>query len=242
MLGVMLLAWLVNTLLLSAVSRFLGRSAAVLRILLGAFLGAVGVGLSLLPGMFFLHTHLGRGGLLFLMCLAAFGVHRKLLWEFGLFALLHFSVGGLTAQTAEPVRMVLGTAGISLACWLTREKKQLIPVELTWGQIHMHLTALYDTGNTLLDPVSGEGVLILDAPSAQKLTGLTPQQLSTPVESMEAVPGLRLIPYHTVGNSGFLLALRMADVKIGNRQESVVVAFSPENFGKDYQALTGGNV
>lgn len=242
MLGVMLLAWLVNALLLYAVSRFLNAGTMGLRIILSALLGALGVGLSLLPNVSILDTHLERGILLFVMCLTAFGISRKFLWTFALFALLHVSVGGITAQTAEPLRVVFGTAGISLACWLTREKNRLIPVELTYRQKHMKLTALYDTGNTLLDPVTGEGVLILDAPSAQKLTGLTPQQLSTPVESMEAVPGLRLIPYHTVGNSGFLLALRMADVKIGNRQESVVVAFSPENFGKDYQALTGGNV
>ena len=90
--------------------------------------------------------------------------------------------------------------------------------------------------------MTGQGVLILDAPSAQHLTGLTLQQLNAPVESLGILPGLRLIPYHTVGNSGFLLALRLARVRIGKKEESIVVAFAPQTFGKDYQALTGGRV
>ena len=242
MLVVILLAWLVNGLLLYAVSRFLSLGTGSLRVLLGALLGAMGIGFSLLPGVSVFHTHLARGLLLFVMCLTAFGISRKLPGAFGLFALLHFSVGGITAQTMEPLRVVFGTVGISLACWLAREKNRFVPVELTYRQTHMKLTALYDTGNTLLDPVTGEGVLILDAACAQQLTGLTSRQLSTPVESLQALPGLRLIPYHTVGNSGFLLALRLTDVTIGKRQGSVVVAFAPECFGKNYQALTGGSV
>ena len=138
--------------------------------------------------------------------------------------------------------MVLGAVGLSLACWLARENKQLVPIELSYGENHLKATALYDTGNTLTDPITGQGILILDAPSAQKLTGLTLQQLSAPVESLDVLPGLRLIPYHTVGGSGFLLALRLANAKIQNRKGSITVAFSAQSFGKDYQALTGGRV
>lgn len=242
MLGVMLLAWLVNFLLLWAVGEFAEANQRLFKVSLAALMGAVAVGMSLLPGITFLHSHLSRGLLLLGMCVAAFGVQRKLIWQFGLFALLHFSVGGLTAQTTEPLRMMLGAIGISLVCLLTRQKKHMVPVELSYGQTCLQVTALYDTGNTLLDPVTGQGVLILDAPSTQALTGLTQQQLNTPVESLEALPGLRLIPYHTVGNNGFLLALKLPQVKLGNRQGNMVVAFSPQSFGKDYQALTGGSV
>ena len=242
MLGVALLAWVVNFLLLWAVGKFLNANLRPVKALLAALLGAVAVAASLLPGIAFFHAHWSRGLVLVLMCVTAFGVQRKFLWQLGLFALLHFSVGGLAAQTAEPLRMTLGAVGISLACLLARDQKHLVPVELSYGQTHLQLTALYDTGNQLVDPVTGQGVLILDAPSAQKLTGLTAQQLNTPVESITDLPGLRLIPYHTVGSSGFLLALRLPQVKIDNRQESVVVAFAPKSFGKDYQALTGGSV
>ena len=240
--GVILLAWLVNVLLLGAVAQFTKSSCAVARILLGGLLGAAVTSMSLLPNAAYLHTHLARACILLLMCVAAFGLHRKLIWQFGLFALLHFSVGGLTAQTSDPIRVVLGALGLSLACLLTREKKQLVPIELSYGENHLKVTALYDTGNTLVDPITGQGVMILDAPSAQKLTGLTLEQLNTPVESLGVLPGLRLIPYHTVGNSGFLLALRLANAKIENRMENITVAFSVQSFGKNYQALTGGRV
>ena len=242
MTGVLLVAWLVNFLLLWAVGKFTKTNLRPIKALTAALLGALAIGVSLLPGVTFLHSHWSCGLLLLLMSVVAFGFHRKVVWQFGLFALLHFSVGGLTAQTTEPLRMMLGTAGISLVCLLTREKKRLIPVELSYGQTHLCLTALYDTGNTLLDPVTGQGVLILDARSAQKLTGLTSHQLKTPVESLKDLPGLRLIPYHTIGNNGFLLALKLPQVKIGNRQESIVVAFAPQSFGNEYQALTGGSV
>lgn len=242
MAGVLLVAWLVNFLLLWAVGKFTNTNLQPMKVLIAALLGAIIIGVSLLPGINLLHSHWSRGLLLLLMSVVAFGFQRKVVWQFGLFALLHFSVGGLTAQTTEPLRMMLGTVGISLVCLLTREKNRLIPVELSYGHTHLHLTALYDTGNTLLDPVTGQGVLILDASTSQTLTGLSPKQLANPVEFIGEIPGLRLIPYHTVGNSGFLLAMKLPQVKIGNRQESIVVAFAPQCFGKDYQALTGGSV
>jgi stage II sporulation protein GA (sporulation sigma-E factor processing peptidase) len=242
MLGVLGLIWLVNTLLLFAVGCFTKNRCGFMRILLAGMLGAVAAGLSLLPNAACFHNHFTRVCVLLLMCVTAFGLYPKLLWQLGLFALLHYSVGGLTVQTTEPVRMALGALGICLACWLGREQKQLVPMELSYGENHLKVTALYDTGNTLMDPITGQGVLILDAPSTQKLTGLSLQQLNTPVESLDVLPGLRLIPYHTVGNSGFLLAMRLKNAKIQNRQESITVAFSGQCFGKDYQALTGGRI
>ena len=78
--------------------------------------------------------------------------------------------------------------------------------------------------------------------ASEKLTGLEREMLRDPVSAMEKLPGLRLIPYKTVGNSGFLLALLITEAKIGNQQGSAIVAFSPQNFGSKYQALTGGSL
>lgn len=145
---------------------------------------------------------------------------------------------------------ILSAAGILLVLCVTGFRNRLgtvtyLPVELSYGSIHMHLTALQDTGNTLRDPVTGGQVLVVEAAVAEKLTGLTPAQLRTPVESMGVIPGLRLIPFRSVGKeSGFLLALRLQNVKIGNWRGSTLVAFAPDGFGKEgaYQALTGGTV
>ena len=100
-----------------------------------------------------------------------------------------------------------------------------------------------DTGNLLRDPITGRQVLVVGGDVALELTGLTQEQLRSPVESIGALPGLRLIPYRNVGNSsGFLLALRLQNVKIGKWKGSTLVAFAPEGLSSEgaYQALTGG--
>ena len=69
--------------------------------------------------------------------------------------------------------------------------------------------------------------------------------MKKPIESIGVIPGLRLVPYRTVGNdSGMLLALRIPKVKIGTWQGSSLVAFAPEGLqpGEEYQALIGGHI
>ena len=103
--------------------------------------------------------------------------------------------------------------------------------------------ALRDTGNTLRDPITGGEVLVIGADAAGELTGLTQAQLRNPIDSLGTIPGLRLIPYHSIGNEGgFLLALKLQNVKIGSWKGSSLVAFAPEglNLEGTYQALTGG--
>ena len=138
--------------------------------------------------------------------------------------------------------MTLGFIGILSLCILSGRGADLIPVELSYMGKTLHITALRDTGNQLRDPITGRQVLIVGADIAGKLTGLSPAALEDPVNTMGAIPGLRLIPYRTVGNTGFLLALKLSDVRIGNRQGQTVVAFSPLVLGSKYQALTGGLV
>jgi hypothetical protein len=136
--------------------------------------------------------------------------------------------------------MLLGAAGMGFACLLVAQKKDLIPIELTYGGKNLQLTALRDTGHGLRDPITGKSVLVVDADTARKLTGLSRAALCDPVNSLESIPGLRLIPYKTVGNTGFLLAIQIREAKVGDRQTSVVVGLSPNLLGKQYQALTGG--
>ena len=111
----------------------------------------------------------------------------------------------------------------------------------------INLIALRDTGNNLRDPISGESVLVAGADVAEKLLGLTSWQLAHPVETLAsgAVPGVRLIPYHAVGQpGGLLVALRFQRAKIGNTFANPLVAFAPEVLagGEVYQMLTGGAI
>ena len=111
----------------------------------------------------------------------------------------------------------------------------------------MRVIALKDTGNMLHDPLSGEQVLVAGADVAEKLLGLTVNQLLNPIETLalKPIPGLRLIPYHAVGQTGsMLLAVRIQNAQIGRKKANPLVAFAPEVIarGEMYQMLTGGTV
>ena len=123
----------------------------------------------------------------------------------------------------------------------------IVPVELSYGGRTARITALRDTGNTLLDPLTGRQVLVVGADVAELLMGLTPRELRYPVDTMtkKRIPGLRLIPYHTIDNpGGMLLGLWVEKVKIGKQKGGALVALAPEKLCEDgrFQALTGGSV
>ena len=131
--------------------------------------------------------------------------------------------------------------------WLTNRapRRRLIPVEIIGQGKTIHLHALYDTGNELRDPVTGESVLVIGSPEAKRLTGLTKKQLAEPLKTMEQMPlpGLRLVPFRAVGaEHGLLLAMRFRRVRVGRRTGDALVAFAPQSFGTEYQALAGGTL
>ena len=235
----MLMVFVVDILLLCATGQFLDRCAHPIRILLGALIETAFAWLSIIPGFSFLHHILWR--------LCALGITSMVTFGFSirngiLFSLLHLSLGSISGGGREVSSMLVGAAGIVFACMVIGKEKKLIPVELSYGGKTITLTALKDTGNTLRDPITGKQVLIIDADAAQTLTGLSETALCAPVETMGRLPGLRLIPYQTVGNTGFLLALPIQNVKIGNQRSNTLVALSPRIFNQPYQALTGGNL
>ena len=233
------MVFVVDVLLLTATGKFLGEPFRPVRIVLGALTETVFTGLSMVPGFAFFHHFLWQLCILSFTALTVFGFSVR---KGFLFILLHLSLGNLSVAEREMPSMLLGAAGIALACMVIGKENKFLPVELTYAGQTVTLTALRDTGNTLRDPITGKQVLIIGADAAQTLTGLTEAALRDPVGSMGILPGLRLIPYQTVGNAGFLLALPMQNVKIGNQRGNILVALSPCVFDRRYQALTGGNV
>ena len=248
---VMLLNFLVDFLLILGTNRLCGYPFAGKRAALSALLGSIYAGACLLPGFSFLGNFLWRAVSLGIMSCIAFGATKSALRRGILFVLLSMALGGvaLCMNSRGFWSLAVSAGGVCLMCSLGFQNKpgaqRFVPVELTYGEKKVTLTALQDTGNTLRDPVTGSDVLIVGADVAQKLTGLTRSQLCAPVEFLDAIPGLRLIPYRTVGQgSGFLLALKLQDVKIGSRRGNTLVAFAPEGLHSEgaYQALTGGAV
>ena len=183
----------------------------------------------------------GYGISLLLTCLTAFGKDSLRKWP--MFCLLRLGLDGLGTGTGE----LIGAAMLFGVCLYGFRfgGKRYVPVQLQYGSKRATLQALYDTGHHLTDPVTGKPVLVVGADIATGLTGLTPEQLRKPVEMMGTIPGLRLIPYQTVGRAGeMMLALPLEHIRIGKRKGSFLVAFAPQvldETGK-FQGLIGGTV
>ena len=246
---VMGLNFAVDLMLLLGTNRLAGFASEGKRVIGAAALGSVYSGACLLHSFRFLGSTLWRVVTLAGMAGIAFGWNRSACRRCGVFILLSMALGGLAVSFGKGnvVALLPGAAGMWLLCRVAFGDgvggREYVDVEISQGDTTVNLTALRDSGNTLQDPVTGESVLVIGPRAAEQLTGLNPQQLRTPLESLGSLPGLRLIPYKAVGCSGgMLLAKRFDRVKIGKKRGRVLVAFAPEGLGEGqmYQALTGG--
>jgi len=249
---VMLLNFSVDFLLLLGTNRLSGFPAEPGRCALGALLGAVYSGACLLPGFSFLGNLLWRMVSLALISAAAFGLGISALRRGAVFLLLSMALGGVAVSVGrgELIPLCLCAVVVWCLCRLSFGDsvggREYVPLTITYGSSSASILALRDSGNSLRDPVTGEQILVIAPSVASRLTGLTEQQLLHPLETLaqRPIPGLRLVPFRTVGGTGMLLALRFDQVKIGSRQGSAIVAFAAEELGKGemYQALTGGTI
>lgn len=217
-----------------------------LRMLMGALAGGGYSVLCLLSGSQLLQGFFWHTASILLICLVSFGVKPAAFRPSAVYFLLRLAMNGILAGrgSLQPLFWAL----VLWAVWLygihvLSKEKKLVPVVLQWEGRTARLTGLIDTGNSLRDPVTGRQVLVVGADVADALTGLTRQQLSQPVETITKIPGFRLIPYKTVGQSGgMLLAMQLRHTKIGDWTGSTVVAFAPQVLDESgkYQALIGG--
>lgn len=206
----------------------------------------------MMPRMQFLGGLLWRIVSLAGMAVIAFGWDKSAWKRSGVFVLLSMALGGASLSIGHGnfLTLLLTAGGVWALCIVAFGGRvggrEYVPVELTYGEKTVSIVALRDSGNTLRDPVSGEQVLVVSGEVAERLTGLTQEQLRVPLKTLmyRPVPGLRLIPYRAVGQAGdMLLAMRFDGVKIGNRTQSAVVALRQEGLGRGdvYQALTEGS-
>ncbi len=246
---VMLMHGLVNWFLLMGASRLCGCPAGPLRALTAAVAGGIYGGACLIPGFLFLGNLFWHTVILLCLALIAYGFQKSTLRRSMVFLLLNMAFGGFALRlgTVSWYTVILSAGSVCILCIIGFRGRihgtSYVPVELVLDGRQYRLTALRDTGNTLTDPVSGTPVLIIDGPTAEQITGLTAEQLRQPVETLARVPGMRLIPYRSVGTpAGLLLARKIPGVTIGSWRGSRVVAFAPEKLSMngEYQALTGG--
>lgn len=245
--------FLIDFLLILGTNRLAGFPPGYGRSAMAAVLGGVYGGMCLIPGFSFLSHLLWRTVFLSLMAVIAFGWNRSAWMRGGVFLLLSMALGGISVGMRHSSIWVLIAS--LLLMWILCNvsfrgniaQQEYIPVTLWWGDKEMKIIALRDTGNTLHDPLTGERVLVAGADIGIKLLGLTEYQLAHPVETLSSgtVSGLRLIPYHAVGQpAGMLLAARFQKARIGKKSAQPLVAFAPERIarGGAYQMLTGGLV
>lgn len=246
---VVLLNFLVDFLLILGANRLCGHPPGLKRALLAGIWGGLYGGVCLLPRLAFLGNIFWRIISLGLMSILAFGVSLSALRRGVIFAFLSMALGGLALGVGGRGfwGILLPAACLFILCRVGFSARvggrKLLPIELRSGEQCVRFTALEDTGNTLKDPLTGSSVLVVSAEIAGRLTGLTREQLRKPVENIGSLPGLRLIPYRAVGNSGgMLLAKRFQKVKVGAWQGSSLVAFAPDGLSPDgeYQGLIGG--
>lgn len=241
-----LLMFMVDFLLLLGTNRLWGGPPQGGRCAVAAAVGAVHMGLSLLPGLAFLGGWLWRVVFLALMALTAFGLQRSALARGLVFGLLQLAVTAIaTGEGFWP--LILGALVIFCLCMAARADtaQRYVAVSICHGGKTASMTALVDSGNLLRDPISGRQVLVVGREAAQQLLPLTDEQIADPVGTMEKerLPGLRLIPYHAVGKSdGLLLGLKADEVRIGGEITGHIVAFAPNSIGngRNFEALTGG--
>lgn len=244
---VMILNAAVQCLLLAGTNRLYRIPTQWLCALLGGAFSGLYAGICLLPGFSCFRSPVWHFFVLALVGMLGFGLSKEGLQRTAVFILLNFALEGMAADKNNAAFGVIVVA-LTVLCAGSFFAKQggdrYIPVELSYGGKKMRVVALRDTGNMLKDPLTGQQVLVVSPYVATRITGLSAKQLCDPLDAITSasLPGLRLIPYRTVGQGcAFLLAMRM-QVKQGKKNSPCLVAFAPEMFGRDstYQALTGG--
>lgn len=266
-----LLNLIANYLLLLAAGRMAGAGLVRWRIGMGAAAGALYAVLVFLPGLEWLAPWPCKLAAGVGIVLISYGGERHLLRVtvlfFGASAGLAGAVLGLELLGSVPLTLEHGVFYtpvdirllllLFVACYFVlslffrrvgRHGGELSQLKIDLGGGAVSLTALYDTGHTLTDPVDNRPVVVV---SWDAVRGAAPvwADPADPIGSLERCRAAgsvqaRLVPYRAVGvECGILLALRARQVIVDGRpQGPLLVALSPTpvDDGGGYQALIGG--
>lgn len=264
---------IINGILLYATARLRGLPVKKWRLCLSACLGGVYAVAVYLPGLAFLQGWLFKILVGVLMVMLAFGAKKEgvatgfvfLFVSVILCGLVFFVVSVLcgkkiTGSGVYPVGFseLLLTAGLSYFCGLVLWKRaaikpqdRLCSVDFQLNGRHFSFTALYDTGNSLRDPVSGQGVDVIWVQTLAATFGQRAVQAVCAGDYPAAMLALaqyrpRLIPYRSVGVcSGLLVAICPQSYFIdGTAQPNRLLALSPTKLNDSgaYTIITGGKI
>lgn len=244
-----LIQFCMNLYLLELVSFSLHRTATRRRVLLGAFAGAVSSVLTLLIPIpvwmrIILSFLVGTGCML--VCTFRVGSIRGILKIGEKMALFTFLLGGgiLLIVKWLPERIVPGIFGVMALGGVmfeiirglleaNRKKANLCKVTLAERNAYVRVNAFLDTGNHLIEPISGKPVSVLEKSVFLKLY---PDGKAN---------GFRVIPYHSVGKPdgvlpGYLipeLTVEQAGVKKQCRDVYVGISQDTLSAREQYQMI-----
>ena len=265
----------VNFLLLTLGARLCGYPARRVRCLLGALLGGVYAVVTLFPEFYFLRTVPIQFAVFVMMCGLSYGLRRLAVRAaavaflcsaalagvaFLVTDVLHIGVVTVCGAVYYPLEtkiLLLLAGGFYLAAALLAANVlrhgsgEIYRLSLFGGAHTIHVNALYDTGATLTDPISGYPVVILDGSRAADLLNLPigrdaffdPAGLLPMLAKKCPQDAFRLVPYHAVGVEDGMLLAAVCNAKIGKgRKRKLLAAFSPTpvSDGGGYEALIGG--
>ncbi len=227
------------------------------RFLAGAALGAAWSCGGVAPKLAWLTVPVMRPVLALAMTLAAFGGERRLgkcfaafLGVSALFGGAVYAAGLLRGDGAEAVpprldmRVLILAFAVSWAVMgllfrggVKAASRRILDVTIERQGRTVRLRALEDTGNGLVDPMSGCAALVAEAEAVGGLfpAGDGPLLRGPPAEAVLRIPGMRLIPYAGVeGQSRLLLAFKPDRVTVnGVERHDLVAAVTPAPLGTD---------
>jgi stage II sporulation protein GA (sporulation sigma-E factor processing peptidase) len=242
--------------------RFCGLYLKRSRYLLAALFGAVYSVCVFLPGMSFLALPVMELVSAGIMGLIAFGAEERLLRCMGVFMAVSATFGGavwaltLHAGAGPKVDFKLLFAcfalcyvvlGIISRTRISKAQRRTVHVELMLSGRKANFLALVDTGNCLIDPVSGAEVMIA-APRA--LLPLFPHwagllETKDPVALVEESAQdsdfpvkLRLLPYKNLSGDGLLPVFRPDEVRVDKKvRQGLLVGISAAAANDGFDAV-----
>ncbi len=251
--------FLLDFALLWATAKFAGVRFKWRYLFLAALLGAIyGVGI-LVPSWSFFYHLWGKVGFAFLMVFVAFGIQpwgryfkcvaylylisfamagavlggSSLLEQAGLLLPENMTISWLGLLFAFAASLVLARWGIHYLKRSWRKAGCLTGCQVWYDGKHIECELLLDTGNELVDPISGKPAMVLEY---EALKSILPRDLNRKfvryagkdVSRLLAVNTgepwqrrLRLVPYHSIGSNGGMLLGFVPDMVVLGKKDTI---------------------
>jgi stage II sporulation protein GA (sporulation sigma-E factor processing peptidase) len=266
---------IINYVLLLVTAKICHSPARRLRLAIAAAFGAAYAVAVLYPSLAFLSSWMVKPAVGIAMALIAFGGQRALLRQVLVFlavtaafggavlasSLLFGGTGRLPSSVGLRILLPVFVAGYALLTLLLRRAARrpggggIVSLTVRNGTRTLQLRALKDTGNALVDPMTGRPVIVVGLADIAALFDVPVRRIleqlrhSSAVEVLEKLgceghgTRFRLVPYSAVGvTGGMLLTYRPDAVEIGGKvRRGVLLAVSPNSVSDSasYAALVG---